>query len=144
MISLEPGNVTAGTEPDVNFIKTSDTSYRVDFVLPLVPVDTSDMIINASNILFNDGSNLQHKYDTGEITEKATSLPYTEIGTVSANGTGLDINEKVTVKGMSIVGYIIDDFEYKGIWFKYDNARLGFYLNDNGIGIYLDIGTVEE
>ena len=144
MISLEVGNVTTGTEPDVNFVKTSDTSYRVDFVLPLVPVDTSDMTINASNIFFEDGSSLQQKYDTGEISEQDTTLPYTEVGIVSDKSIGSDINDKVSVKGMSVVDYVIDSQKYKGIWFKYDNARMGFYFNPNGLGIYLDIGTVNE
>ena len=146
-ISLELGDVTVGTEPDVSLTKTSDTSYKINFVLPDTSADTfdiSEMTINATNILFNDGSSLQDKYDTGDISTRITSLPYAEIGTVSSEKPGSEINDKVTINGMSIVSYLMEEQEYKGIWFKYDNARLGFYLTGESIGIYLDIGTIVE
>ena len=144
MVSLEAGDVTVGSKPDVTLGKTSDTSYKIDFVLPVIPVDTTNMTISANNIIFEDNSTLQYKYNSKEIVKENTELPFTEIGVIDSNNIGFNINDRIQSKGMSVASYIVNDSEYKAIWFKYDNARLGFYFNETGIGIYLDIGTIEE
>lgn len=140
MITLEVGDVSTGEEAAVSFDKTSETDYKVNFVLPVIKLDTSDITISANNIIFEDNTTLQNKYNTGSIADKKTELPFEELGIISGDS-GEEINSKVTNKGASIVSYIIEGEENYGFWLKYDNARIGLYLYQNKLKVYLDIGN---
>lgn len=145
-LSLNIGTVTVGAIPTVSLVKKSDTNYDINFVLPdTVVINTDDMKINASQVVFSDNESLQDKFDKKAFTDKVTALPVTDIGEVALTDLGKTINSKIDKDGMSVVQFSTGENQHQGLWIKYNNASVGLYFNDIGTGLYLDIGSgVEE